>query len=150
MGEELVEQQPSERSKCPECGGDPCEIGHTLSDLGYLHDDQRMMCEDCGNQWTCGVPIGETSLDERAEELFCDSCDDAFMLVHRAVRTRHGNITFHLKCPNCYYFEQLTRVPDEKGRVLLGYPQITGETEGCPVYGYDESEHSGDDVATGE
>lgn len=131
-----MEKQPiPEDSKCPQCGGEPTdesEINHHLSQLGYVHDDIEMKCSECGYGWYCGVPIGEYE-GELAEELFCDSCESRYMLVHRVLPRPGSSPPFryrlHLKCPNgdCNYFKKVDRKTDNHGIGLVGYPQITGE-----------------------
>lgn len=149
---------PSE-SSCPYCGGDPTdrtERHHSLSALGYLHDDVQMECADCGRTWPCGVPVGEYD-GPGAEELFCDSCEQRYMRVHRVncdPRDRRDYYIIHLKCPNpeCYYFDKIQREPDGGGTALLGYPDITGSVENAKPYGYQgdgpaESEDGDDEPA---
>lgn len=141
--EPLDHQPVPSESRCPYCGGDPTdrsERHHSLSVLGYLHDDIQMECEECGRTWPCGVPVGEYD-GPGAEELFCDSCEQRFMRVHRVnwdPRGRRDYFIIHLKCPNpeCYYFAKLQREPDGGGTALLGYPDITGSVESAKPYGY--------------
>lgn len=121
----MSEQPVPENASCPECGGDAVSPDHTLSALGYKHDDQRFQCVDCHNRWTAGVPIGE--IDEHYwEDLVCGSCGD-FGLVHR-IRPGDGLLGIHMKCPNdCYNYWQIQRVLGDANLALMGYPQITGE-----------------------
>ena len=134
---ELEEQPLSDDSKCPECGGDPKQtVEQQLSALGYLHSDQKHVCRECGHRWFRGVPIGEFDRPEMAAELWCDSCDDSHMLVHRVVAANKRTYTLHLKCPECYNFDMCEREPDDEGRALVGHPQITGNTDGADPYGY--------------
>ena len=60
------------------------------------------------------------------------------MLVHRVEVLSTDRIKLHLKCPNadCHTFTMCKRDPDEHGVVLLGYPQITGDTTAASPYGY--------------
>lgn len=146
----LEEQPERPDSKCPECGGEPLpdEVLHRLSNLGYTHDDHKYQCSECGYQWSCGVPIGDFDHPEMAEDLHCDSCGKADMLVHRVVlgtTSIQGDLTIHLKCPNpdCHYFTRIGRDTDKDGRALMGYQQITGATEDARPYGYVRDE-SGD------
>lgn len=139
---EIEEQPERSESMCPECGEPPLPDAamHRLSDLGYLHDDIGYRCEN-GHQWQCGVPVGEFDRPEMAEDLRCDSCGDADMLVHRVVigtTSIPGDITLHLKCPNpdCHYFDRIGRDTDKDGRALVGYSQITGATKDARPYGY--------------
>lgn len=141
---ETLEEQPKRLdSKCPECGGEPLadEVVHRLDDLGYMHDDQKHVCEDCGHNWQCGVPIGDFDKPELAKDLHCDSCGKADMLVHRVVTgttSIQADLTIHLKCPNpdCHHFDRIGRDTDKDGRALMGYPQITGATKDARPYGY--------------
>lgn len=133
-----AQPRPSEVS-CPECGAAPTDESvrdHKLSDMGYLHDDVLWECQECEHSWASGVPVG--SSDEWADDLWCDSCDDSWMLVHRVQPRGTDTITLHLKCPNeeCYYFTKTQRDLDDASRALVGYPQITGETEGAEPYGW--------------
>lgn len=135
----LQEQPRRENSTCPECGGEslPDRVAHNLSAIGYTHDDIENMCEN-GHTWTNGVPIGEFDRPEMANDLFCSSCEDEWMFVHR-VAPKSTNVVLHLKCPNCFHFTRVRRSKDTKNGdvALVGYPQITGETAGCDPYGYD-------------
>lgn len=140
MTEEIIEQPIPDTTRCPECGGEPLSdlVTHNLSALGYAHDDQQHVCEDCGHEWTNGVPVGEFDRPDMADDLYCSSCDDEWMFVHR-VAPKSANVVLHLKCPNCYHFDRVRRSKDTKngGVALVGYPQITGETAGCDPYGYE-------------
>lgn len=135
--EQDLDEQPLQPTRCPDCGGEPApEVTHRLSATGYLHDDQTRICEDCGHQWDCGVPIGEFDRPELAESLQC-GCG-GWRLVHRAAITGGGNITLHLKCPKCYSFVTEKRNVDSSGVALVGYPQTSGQTEGCTPYGWED------------
>jgi predicted Zn-ribbon and HTH transcriptional regulator len=146
---DLEKQSIPSESKCPECGGDPnaeSRAQHTLSDLGYLHDDVDLECEDCSTSWTLGIPVGD---GPENDELWCDSCDDTRMLIHR-FRIRNyedkPNIKMHLKCPNCYFFKiSNPRNVDENDLVLTGYPEITGDTDEAESWGWIEGEAPWDD-----
>lgn len=133
---------PSE-TRCPECGAKPTEESVTrrkLSTLGYKHEDIFLECaaEGCETDWICGVPIGDFDREEQADDLWCDACDETWMLVHR-VRLMTEQIELHLKCPNeeCNTFGRALRDLDQDRRIaLVGYPQITGDTQGCDPYGW--------------
>jgi len=136
----MQEQEPPRKSKCPLCDGEPTDeslTDHSLSALGYLHDDAELVCSECGNHWTVGRPIGEF---EGGQDLWCSSCDDAWMRVHRIREVENnpdGKLRLHLKCPNCYQFKSVARTPDEEGIALVGYPDITGSIdESAENYGY--------------
>ena len=143
---DLAEQPTPETARCPKCGGEPNDaVTHRLSNLGYSHDDQDLTCVDCGHQWTAGVPIGEFDRDDMAADLWCESCDDEWMLVHRVEFAPSGmprapETALHLKCPNCYNWERVAREADGEHIALVGYPQITGTTENSTPYGYRSSE----------
>lgn len=161
----LEEQSlPKRDFACPYCGSPASEesvVKHRLSNNGYLHDDITLVCErDDAHKWTHGVPIGEHDLDF-GDELACPVCTypsglgervkrwvvrrlgydpDPELLVHRAQvqpDNEYGEVvSFHLKCPRCYFFETTQRVPDESRTALVGYPAITGQTTGAQKYGY--------------
>ena len=133
----LEEQPIPEDTSCPECGDDPTDdslVEHKLSNMGYLHDDIQLSCDN-GHTWSCGVPIGEF---DGGDSLICDSCDESWMYVHR-VQLSSGDekILLHLKCPNCKYFEEVEREPDGDGVALVGYPPITGDTVYADSFGYE-------------
>lgn len=135
---------PSETT-CPFCGGEPeREVEHQLKDLGYKHDDQQRSCSECGNEWQHGVPIGE-QWDERAEELFCNSCEDRFMLAHYVNPVPGKDVGVLLKCPSCYLTTDIIRERDESGGFLLGYPQTTGEQEDGSWRTGEDSDKGGDE-----
>lgn len=140
-----LERQPAPgASQCPVCGGNPAhDPEHVLSASGYLHDDVKFTCADCGHRWTCGVPIGAVE-DAWAADLLCDSCEKRYGLVHR-VDPKCGSpvVELHLKCPNqdCLYFWTVQREQGVDDRsteavALVGYPQITGQFQGAAWYGY--------------
>lgn len=124
-----MENQPEpSASSCPYCGGDPeYDPEHILAASGYTHDDIHFTCKDCERDWTCGVPIGEHD-GEFAKDLFCRSCTERYGLVHRVQPITDTQVLIHLKCPNCYNFWQMKRKSDD-GVILMGYPQITGDTD---------------------
>lgn len=137
-----MEEQPfPPESKCPECGGEPTEeskMKHRLQALGYLADDGHPVCEDCGNVWRIGRPIGEY---EGGEDLWCRSCDDSYMRVHfikLLERAETKTYKLNLKCPNCYHYDTVKRESDKKGRTLVGYPDITGTVDGSDPVGRPE------------
>lgn len=126
-----MEEQPEpSASNCPYCGGKPeHDPKHVLSASGYTHDDIHYTCSECSEEWTCGVPIGEHD-NELAEDLYCQSCETRFGLVHRVQPISNTQVQFHMKCPNteCRNFWQIKRGSDD-GVILMGYPQITGSIE---------------------
>lgn len=137
---ELQEQPIPSESKCPDCGGDPTNESvaeHRLSNMGYLHDDVELECEDCDITWSVGIPIGDSPDNE---ELKCRSCNDEWMLIHRFKVYTEQEDTFvkmHLKCPNCYHFDITEpRQVDENDLVLTGYPQITGDVKDAEEWGW--------------
>lgn len=125
-------------SRCPECGTPPPDeqvdrrVAHgRLTNTGYLHADFRFECPDCGGEWVCGKPVGDY---DGGDDLWCDSCDDGYMLVHRVVTGNQSwvpddGVGLHLKCPRdeCKHFDKTTREHDAKGVALIGYPVTTGE-----------------------
>lgn len=149
---DLQEQPIPEQSRCPDCGGPPRQddVLHRLSALGYTHDDIGLVCVDCAQRWTCGVPIGEFDRPELAGDLRCDSCEVSTMLVHRVEKGPNGvpgDIGLHLKCPNpdCRYFTIVGRESDADGRALVGYAELTGATEDAEPYGYPAEVSDADD-----
>lgn len=142
-------EQPEPDAKCPKCGGEPNKaIVHTLSANGYLHDDQKHICTDCGHRWTHGVPIGVTD-GTYADGLRCDQCAQhdrvQYGLVHR-IQVKGDDrgktlYNLHMKCPECYHFWHELRRPDGNATALVGYPQITGDTENAErPNGYESAE----------
>lgn len=148
--QDIVVQERPRETRCPECGAKPDAqdlARHILSDVGYAHDDQVFECpdEDCDTEWSCGVPVGEF---EYGDDLWCPSCEGAWVFVHRTVPraiVENGQAvvtgaTLHVKCDNCNNFSgTIHREADERGRILTGYPPITGMIEGCEPHGYPES-----------
>lgn len=147
---ELEERPAPAETRCPECGAPPTEESKRdrhLSNLGYLHQDVRLRCsaDDCDGLWVAGMPIGEFDRPDLAEDLRCDACEsDLPMLVHRVRMRGVGghDIGIDLKCPNpeCYRFEQVGRDLDKEGVALVGYPEITGQTEGADPYGWSDGD----------
>lgn len=136
---DLSEQPLPEDSNCPACGSSPTDesiVEHRLAATGYLHDDIRLECSECGERWTCGVPIGEEP--EFGDDLWCDSCDNSIMLVHRVRFLSHGErVELQLKCPreSCRYYDEVEREADD-GVALVGYPQLIGSMDGAEPFGY--------------
>lgn len=133
------------RTRCPACGGKPTEQSERdvrLSDLGYRHADQVFTCEDCGEKWTCGVPIGYGT--ELADDLMCGSCGE-FMLVHRVLTNEGQSVQLHLKCGNHDPFDcPECEMEDEVGFDTAGaycrycgYRPDRDELEGC--YNFDQT-----------
>lgn len=125
---------------CPGCGGQPKhDPEHVLSAVGYLHDDIVYTCSDCGFEWSHGVPIGDYDDEDRIEDLTCDQCG-RLGLVHRfEPMDGRESCRIHMKCDDetCHYFWKFERKPDGEGVILLGYPQITGDTDNArESYGY--------------
>lgn len=138
---DIPEQDFPSESKCPECGGEPTAESiaeHRLSALGYLHDDRKPQCEDCGNEWLVGIPVGDGPENHK---LWCDSCDDEWMFVHRIrIKDIHSwvELQLHLKCPNCYYFKMTDfyQVDDDRNVALTAYPPITGSVDDADEFGW--------------
>lgn len=113
MPVELVEQPPRTATRCPDCGGEPTpDVEHTLSALGYAHDDQRHVCSECGRTWTCGVPIGE--FDGGADLRCPDSdCEEWGRVVDaHAESIDVSAMRFDHKCgdEDCRYFAQASEI----------------------------------------
>lgn len=130
--DQLEEQPIPSETNCPGCGASPTEesvLRHGLSDMGYLHDDIWLECQECENRWVCGVPIGEGGYDD----LWCNSCDDNYGWMHRFEpwEDRDGEDCYrlHLKCETCNIFWHVKRYPDDNGLTLVGYPPITGQQD---------------------
>lgn len=136
---ELDEQPIPEETHCPNCRAKPTEESvrqHKLSTLGYTHDDVQLECRECDNTWILGIPIGQEL--EYGDDLWCSSCDDSAMLVHR-VMVKPDNqmvVKFHLKCPKCYYFKTIDRRCDDDNIALVGYPAITGTVQENDPFGF--------------
>lgn len=97
-------EQPRRESQCPRCGADATTESlarHSLSDVGYLHDDQMFQCSACGHSYSHGVPVGD--FDGDATDLWCQVCNLGFMRVHR-VEKQDGGVRLHLKCPHHHEF----------------------------------------------
>lgn len=100
-----LSEQPVRESQCPECGADATAESlarHSLSDIGYLHDDQTFECSACGHIYAHGVPVGE--FDGESDDLWCDACNLGFQRVHRVEKQQDG-IKLHLKCPHHHAFD---------------------------------------------
>lgn len=138
-----MDEQPfPEDAACPECGGEPTPESkrkHHLQSLGYLADDGHPECRECGAMWRIGRPIGEF---EGGDDLWCESCDSRYMRVHFIKLMERGGSIRHyklnLKCPNpeCVHYDTVRRESDASGRALVGYPDITGTTEGADPVGW--------------
>lgn len=141
--QDLEKQAVPSDSMCPYCGGTPTDesvIEHRLSANGYLHDDIHMQCQDCSNEWPCGVPIGEID-DDYSADLYCDSCEKRYMRIHRVAPDwgapgGRERVLLHLKCPNCFFFDKVIRDCGDRGVALVGYPDITGSRENAKPYGW--------------
>lgn len=133
-------------SRCPECGGEPDDESsrrYQLSSMGYLHQDVRFVCSECEFEWSCGVPVDKSEDEQdfpgRNGSLWCDSCDQAWMLVHRVMPHSIGaGVRLDLKCPReeCNYFTRARRETGPNGYALIGYPAITGKIDGSTPFGY--------------
>jgi uncharacterized Zn finger protein len=137
----VEEQDVPDDGSCPECGAeidDEQVVEHRLSTMGYLHDDVAMECDECGATWPYGVPVGD---HEPEHDLRCPSCGHDYMRVHRVAPRWEDDVRvvmLHLKCPECYYFEKQQREVGPHGKSLVGYPDITGSTDGAEPEGYTE------------
>lgn len=142
MTDDITNYDPVELpvdSSCPVCGHEATDdsiVEHRLSANGYMHDDIRLECtnEDCDNRWTLGVPLGDF---DGGTDLWCKSCDETRYLIHRVRLVSDEMIELHLKCPHCNHFP----IPPPRRELhddiaLVGYPIITGSTDGAEPYGY--------------
>ncbi|MFD1515661.1 hypothetical protein [Halomarina rubra] len=146
---DLADQPVPSDTRCPECGGEPAHdtVKHRLQALGYLHDDLRLTCSDCGERWTCGVPIGEFDKPELAADFECP-CGET-RLVHwidATGRNARGDIALGVKCPNedCRHFEWIGRETDANNVAMTGYEHLGGQTAGADAYGYPEVDDATD------
>lgn len=146
----LPHEYPEAEITCPECDAAPTEESERnvhLSDIGYLHADTSYVCSECdygreqGERWVHGVPVGEAT--EFAEDLQCDKCDEGWYLIHR-IQPLDDEVRLHKKCPICADFCFGHREIDNEGRVLVGYPQITGDLNPDKPYGYTTGDLSDD------
>lgn len=120
-----------EQHPCPECNGSPTPESlaeQNLSDLGYLHDDRFLICEDCDYQWTVGLPRGTIESDDWE----CDACGGDFM--PHFIYDRGEYVDIRPKCQSCYWVpdEPITRTKVARGngdRIFIGHHTITGERE---------------------
>lgn len=90
------------QTSCPKCSSEAILDMRDLGDLGYVHEDQRFSCTNCGETWTHGVPLGE--YDDDPNDLWCDVCDLGFMHVHR-VNPAGDAVRLHLKCSHHHEFD---------------------------------------------
>lgn len=148
---DLTTQDLPDEACCPDCGAEPDTKSiteHRLGNLGYLHDDRPLECEN-GHEWQLGIPVGSY---DGADDLVCGSCD-TIMTVHRveiprrsakvyAERRNNPTLTLHLKCPTCYHFKRTTRWADNSGVALVGDPRTTGSLDGADSMGY-PADHAG-------
>lgn len=131
-----VEEQPEPDAACPDCGAEPRgDPLHNLKALGYRADDIRYTCseDDCGNAWTHGVPQGGTA--GQGDDLRCSNpkCGAPFGLPHKLLGDDGSDaLKISLKCPTCHYVWTVEREPSMSGAYLVGYPHLTGDTEGLP------------------
>ena len=145
--------------RCPECGGEPnyqpdeaLAVQERLQSNGYLHNDISIKCTECGHSWPHGVPRGEW---DGYGDLSCEACGHETMLVHRvrlntAPEDGEGEVTLHLKCPECYKFDRTARKMDRNGVSLVGYPQLTGEIDSTVnPYGWLPDRHGQPERADG-
>lgn len=103
MSDGDVTEAPEEPARrCPYCGGPPSGISHSLSALGYAHDDQRHVCADCSKSYTAGVPRGAPDR-YYYDDLVCGSCGRqgrVHRIEPRGSQDKGDVIKLHLKCPN--------------------------------------------------
>lgn len=147
---ELAEQPtPDVDVFCPHCGGRPvygpdeqAAVQHRLSATGYLHDDLKFRCSECGEHWAHGMPVGEYDVADHVDQLTCHSCrhdpaceHDQYYRVKGVLLTRlpspggPGQVKLVLKCPRCKLHSTVKRhLTDQDGTpgLLVGYPDVTG------------------------
>lgn len=157
MSDDSIKPQAiPDETACPYCGAPPTDestVEHNLSACGYLHDDIKLECRDCGESWMCGVPVGghADGDSDAVPDLFCASCDHHRLLVHRVELVTAPTsdaipddistlVQLHLKCPSCNWFTTTVRAPDRSGVALVGYPSITGDLEDAAASGYPTSD----------
>lgn len=148
QGQEAHVDLPTE-SNCPECGGSPDDESlrlSKLSDMGYVHQDVHYTCEECSCQWACGVPIDgpeeEPDIPGKKGSLWCESCDETWMLPHRTKYLDSETVRLDMKCPRpeCNFFRRVIRKTGPQGYALIGYPQIVGKIDGAQPFGYPAEE----------
>lgn len=123
---------------CPECGSDPTEESLTeqhLSDLGYLHDDRFLVCSECDNQWTVGLPRGTVDSDRWV----CDACGGDFIPHFGYIHCDDGVMKIRPKCKSCKWVPddpicvEITGGGNHDGRVHFKHHTVTGElTDNIP------------------
>ena len=127
--------------RCPDCGAEVSDDSitrHRLSNVGYLHDDVEVTCSVCEHSWPHGEPVGGDIDDPADSELYCSACRGSLMRVHRVTLCGPDTVGLHLKCPACHFFDTTERELDPDNVALVGYPDITGSTDGADPYGWTE------------
>lgn len=115
--------------RCPDCGGGTTAITDSnLSSLGYRHRDDDYVCEDCGNRFTRGIPLGEPDDDT----WICDACGGDLMPHFMYVFGDEARVK--PKCQECYYVpdDPITLDVSDNGtarRVFIGHHTTTGSRE---------------------
>lgn len=131
-------QSIPEESCCPECGEPPSEdsiMRQNLSSLGYMHEDKFMECSACDNQWTIGIPHGQTDDDRWV----CDACGGDFMPHFVYVYPERGETHVRPKCQDCYWVPDVpitldSVVEDDRISVFLSHHAVTGDQEDAEPY----------------
>lgn len=115
---------------CPECGGEPTAESLArgqLSDLGYLHEDKRLECEN-GHEWTVGIPNGSPDDDTWV----CEACGGD--LEPHFVYVFEDEARIKPKCRGCYWVPDDPIVLDASDngtsrRVFIGHHSVTGDRQ---------------------
>lgn len=116
---------------CPECGGRPTTeslAAGQLSALGYRHEDKRLTCQECGNEWQVGLPRGEPD-DETWQ---CPACGGDF--IPHFVYVYEDEARIRPKCQDCYYvpYDPIVMDVSNNGtsrRLFIGHHSVTGDRE---------------------
>lgn len=127
LSQRYTSNKMANKHPCPECNGSPTPESlaeQNLSDLGYLHDDRFLVCEDCDYQWTVGKPVGVYDGDE-----WVCGCGGDF--IPHFMYIKGDTLEVRPKCQECYHVpdEPIERDILEMGnckRIFISHHSVTG------------------------